>query len=98
MTIYALLDSPGIAGAYAFVLRPGAATTLDVEARLFARHAIGLLGAGPLTSMFLAGESTGPVAGDYRPEVHDSDGLLIQTARDRRTVSTKPRRASRALT
>src|SRR6185369_16767204 len=54
------------------------ATTLDVEARLFARHAIGLLGAGALTSMFLAGESTGPAAGDYRPEVHDSDGLLIE--------------------
>jgi glucans biosynthesis protein len=83
----ALLDSPGMAGAYRFVLRPGTAaapaTTLAVEARLFARHGIGRLGLAPLTSMFLTGESTGPAAGDYRPEVHDSDGLLIATAGER---------------
>jgi len=83
LTIHALLDSPGIAGAYRFVLRPGAGTTLDVEARLFPRHGIGLLGIAPLTSMFLSGEGSGPRAGDFRPEVHDSDGLLIETARER---------------
>jgi glucans biosynthesis protein len=95
LTIYALLDSLGIAGAYEFVLRPGEATTLDVAAQLFPRHGISLLGVAPLTSMFLAGENTGPTAGDYRPEVHDSDGLLIETAHERTWRPLANRRAAR---
>jgi glucans biosynthesis protein len=95
LALLALLDSPGLAGAYAFVLRPGEATTLDVEARLFARHGIGLVGAAPLSSMFLAGKNTGPAAGDYRPEVHDSDGLLIAGAREHIWRPLANRRAAR---
>ncbi len=73
---YALLESPRVTGAYGFVLRPGAASTIDVRARLTLRERVARLGIAPLTSMFLAGE-TQPMADDYRPEVHDSDGLQV---------------------
>lgn len=79
LTFYALLDGPRVAGAYRFVVRPGADTVVDVQARLFMRERPTTLGVAPLTSMFLHGENQ-PVADDYRPEVHDSDGLQIVTA------------------
>ncbi len=78
MTIYALLESPGSSGAYAFVVTPGERTTVDVDARLFMRHGVSMLGIAPLTSMFLSGKS-GPWRDDFRPEVHDSDGLALLT-------------------
>ncbi len=78
MRFYALLDGPSVTGAYRFVLRPGSDTVLDVQARLYLRQGVATLGIAPLTSMFLAGENQ-PVASDYRPEVHDSDGLLVHT-------------------
>jgi periplasmic glucans biosynthesis protein len=77
LTIYALLDSPRLAGAYRFVLSPGVETVIQVTARLFAREKIAKLGIAPLTSMFTFGENQ-PGRDDYRPEVHDSDGLSIQ--------------------
>jgi periplasmic glucans biosynthesis protein len=77
LTIYALLDSPSAAGAYRFVIAPGPETRVDVEMRIFPRTAIKKLGVGPLTSMFLRGENGDGPIDDYRPEVHDSDGLLI---------------------
>jgi glucans biosynthesis protein len=76
MRFYALLDSPRVTGAYRFVVRPGTDTVLEVQARLFQRALVATLGIAPLTSMFLAGENQ-PVVHDYRPEVHDSDGLLV---------------------
>lgn len=79
---YALLESPRVTGAYGFVLQPGPAgqattTVVDVRARLTLRAAVARLGIAPLTSMFLAGEIQ-PTMDDYRPEVHDSDGLQVQ--------------------
>ncbi len=79
ITIYALLDSPSVTGAYAFAIDPGEETIMDVQARLFFRRRVKKLGLAPLTSMFSHGEDgTAQVAPDFRPEVHDSDGLLIQ--------------------
>ncbi len=81
LTLYALLDSPSLTGAYRFVVAPGPQTRIDVEMRLFARSGVGKLGIAPLTSMFLRGESSTELeAADYRPEVHDSDGLLVAAA------------------
>jgi glucans biosynthesis protein len=81
LTLYGLLDSPSLTGAYQFVLAPGPHTRLDVEMRLFPRTAIAKLGVAPLTSMFLCGEiGAGEGVVDYRPEVHDSDGLLVATS------------------
>lgn len=76
---YALMDGPRVTGAYQFVLQPGASTTVEVRARLFLRAGVAMLGIAPLTSMFLHGENQ-PSRSDFRPEVHDSDGLQVETA------------------
>jgi len=78
LVIHALLDSPRATGAYRFTLHPGAETVFDVEVRLYLRAGVTTLGLAPLTSMFRHGENQ-PHAEDFRPEVHDSDGLMIAT-------------------
>lgn len=77
--ILALLDGPSVAGAYEFTVIPGRDTVVDVRAMLFLRKIPEMLGLMPLTSMFWFGENTWSRFHDYRPEVHDSDGLLIHT-------------------
>ena len=77
VTVYALLDSPSAAGIYTFVITPGESTVMDVDARIFPRKEINKLGIAPLTSMYLFGENTKNKFDDHRPEVHDSDGLLV---------------------
>src|SRR5262249_14434218 len=79
LTIYALLDSRSVAGAYRFVLRAGIETVTLVKARLFLRNQVAKLGIAPLTTMFFSGENQRSNGRDYRPEVHDSDVLLIQS-------------------
>ncbi|MEX2528096.1 MAG: glucan biosynthesis protein [Gemmatimonadota bacterium] len=88
LTFYALLDGPSVTGAYRFLLEPGGAgdpgvpaahTTLEVEARLFARKDVQRLGVAPLTSMFLHSPATPHGFDDLRPRVHDSQGLLMAT-------------------
>ncbi len=79
LTIYALLDSQNVTGAYRFVLRPGSETVTLVKSRIFLRAYVAKLGLAPLTSMFFFGENQRSAARDYRPEVHDSDTLLIQS-------------------
>ena len=76
----ALLDSPRMTGAYEFVLRVTPKTVIDVKATLFERKRVAELGIAPLTSMFFYGEDRGRPAGQWRPEVHDSDGLQIHSA------------------
>lgn len=80
--LYALLDSKSVSGAYRFKIIPGTNTVMDVESVLFAREDIQKLGIAPLTSMFLFGENNKNKFDDYRPEVHDSDGLLIHNGND----------------
>ncbi|MEZ5931318.1 MAG: glucan biosynthesis protein [Alphaproteobacteria bacterium] len=75
--ILALLDSPSVTGAYEFVIHPSVVTIADVRSALFPRRGIEKLGVAPLTSMFMFGENRGREFDDYRPELHDSDGLLI---------------------
>ena len=78
LTIYALLDSPRASGAYQFDVHPGEETVMNVRARLFLRANVATLGIAPLTSMFFFGENQ-PHRTDFRPEVHDSDGLMVAT-------------------
>lgn len=78
MRIYGLLDSKRLTGAYQFTIFPGDITRIEVKALLFARERIELLGVAPLTSMFFYGEPSLRPPGHWRPEVHDSDGLLVQ--------------------
>lgn len=78
-TVYALLDSPSITGAYRFDIRPGKILTMKVDAALYPRKPIERLGIAPLTSMFLCAENDRRMGYDWRPEIHDSDGLAIHT-------------------
>jgi glucans biosynthesis protein len=77
-------------GAYSFTIKPGETTVATIEAVLYFREAdkvravnpdrkpIKTIGLAPLTSMFWFGQSSERRFDDYRPEVHDSDGLLMQ--------------------
>jgi periplasmic glucans biosynthesis protein len=80
LMLLALLDSPRATGAYQFVIRPGSDTVVSVEARLFLRAPVKKLGLAPLTSMFVDGENSVTRLRSFRPETHDSDGLLLQSA------------------
>lgn len=77
LTLHALLDSRSATGAYTFIITPGATTTMEVQASLFFRQPVELLGLAPMSSMFWYGENSPDRFGDFRPEVHDSDGLLV---------------------
>ena len=79
LTLYALLDSPSITGAYRFDITPNATLTIDVDAALYPRKPIERLGIAPLTSMYLTGENDRRRGDDWRPEIHDSDGLQLWT-------------------
>ncbi len=80
LTVFALLNSPSCTGAYKFVIIPGSETVMITDCTIFLRKDVSKLGIAPLTSMFLFGETENGMSGDYRPEVHDSDGLLIKTS------------------
>jgi glucans biosynthesis protein len=71
------MDSESVVGAYRFVVRPGLGLAMDVYSHLYFRKSVDRLGIAPLTSMFMHGENTDRFMDDFRPEVHDSDGLLI---------------------
>ncbi len=88
--LFAILDSISCAGAFEFTIMPGETTVANIDAVLYFReddlvHAVNksrlpvkTIGIAPLTSMFWFGENSERKFDDYRPEVHDSDGLLIR--------------------
>ncbi|MCW5659066.1 MAG: glucan biosynthesis protein D [Burkholderiaceae bacterium] len=77
LTVYALMDSPSVAGAYRFDIHPGDRLVMDVDAALYPRVDIERVGIATLTSMFQHGENDRRMANDWRPEIHDSDGLSM---------------------
>ncbi len=79
IVIYALLESESATGAYRFTVQPGVETLMDVDLTLFPRTEVHVAGIAPLTSMFLFDETNRGRLDDYRPEVHDSDGLQIES-------------------
>ncbi len=76
--VHALLDSPSVSGVYTFKITPGETTEMDVEASLFPRVDLDHVGLGAGTSMFLFDQTNRNKFDDFRPAVHDSDGLLIE--------------------
>ncbi len=84
IVVYALLDGPSVTGAYRFDCSRRRGPTMDVKARVFVRKNVSRLGIAPLTSMFWFAENNRHQATDWRPEVHDSDGLAIWNGRDER--------------
>ncbi|MBV1705463.1 MAG: glucan biosynthesis protein, partial [Hyphomicrobiales bacterium] len=95
-TIHALLDSSSVCGAYRFGLFPGDATAVEVEARLFARTETAGLDFAPMSSMYFTGPSGRRLADPARPEVHDSDGLLVEAKDGARTWRPLRNPAARA--
>ncbi len=77
--IYGLLDSAAATGAYRFDLYPGVESSLEVTVTLFPRKTGVKFGLAPLTSMFFVGENDHRYTDDFRAELHDSDGLLINS-------------------
>ncbi|HEY1544616.1 MAG TPA: glucan biosynthesis protein G [Xanthobacteraceae bacterium] len=81
IVVHALLDSPSVAGAYRFTIRPGDATIFDTEVALYPRRDVAKAGFAPTTSMFFFDFNDRQTVDDYRPAVHDSDGLAIRNGR-----------------
>ena len=79
LTLYALMDSPSVAGALRMQISPGGTLVMNVDSALYPRKAIERLGVAPLTSMYFYGENDHRAANDWRPEIHDSDGLSLWT-------------------
>ena len=81
LVIYALLDSPRATGAYQFIVTPaGKDAVVDVQANIFVRGDIKMLGIAPLTSMFLYGPNQqSDLKRGFRPAIHDSNGLALHT-------------------
>ena len=89
LTAWALLDGPSVTGAYQFGLRdkndlPGQLVT--VKCHIFMRKSVKRIGIAPLTSMYWYAERDRGQdhAHDWRPEIHDSDGLAIKTGHGER--------------
>jgi len=74
--VHAMMDSPSLTGLYSFVIEPGRPTNVAVRATLFPRVDLDHVGIGALTSMFLFDDTNHIRFDDFRPAVHDSEGLL----------------------
>ena len=79
--VYALLEGPSVVGACKFAMTRGKGVVMEIEQALFLRRAVSRFGLAPLTSMYWFSETKKPMAADWRPEVHDSDGLAMWTGR-----------------
>ena len=79
VVIYALLDGPSVTGAFRMVCRKNEQIVMEIEANLYPRQDITRMGVAPLTSMFWYGENNRHQIRDWRPEIHDSDGLAMWT-------------------
>ena len=81
IVVHALLDSKSAAAGYRFTIRPGETTVFDVEMSLYPRVDLAHAGLAPMTSMFFFGPNDRKDFDDFRPAVHDSDGLAISNGR-----------------
>ncbi len=77
VTVYALLDGLSVAGAFRFLMRRDKAVVMDIDSELHLRRDVDRLCIAPLTSMYWYSEMFKPQGTDWRPEVHDSDGLFM---------------------
>lgn len=78
LLIHALLDGPSLTGAYTIdTTRKPDGAVQDITATVFLRRDIRRLGFAAMSSMYVAGEDGQGQRLDWRPEVHDSDGLSI---------------------
>jgi periplasmic glucans biosynthesis protein len=81
IVVHALLDSKSTTAAFRFTIRPGETTVFDTEMAIYPRTELKNAGLAPMTSMFLFGPNDRTGIDDFRPAVHDSDGLAILNGR-----------------
>jgi periplasmic glucans biosynthesis protein len=81
IVVHALLDSESTTAAYRFTIRPGETTVFDVEMAIYPRIDLDHAGLAPMTSMFFFGPNNRHNVDDFRPAVHDSDGMAIYNGR-----------------
>ncbi len=81
LVVWALVDSPSAAAAARFTVRPGDTTVIDVELTLYPRTTLDQAGIGGMASMFFFNSMGRAGVDDFRPAVHDSDGLMMLTGR-----------------
>lgn len=79
VVVHALLDSPSVAGAFSFTIRPGDMTVFDVQSYVYPRTKIDEPGIAPLTGMFYFDANDRNHVDDWRPAAHDSEALSIWT-------------------
>ena len=77
IVVNALLEGPSITGACRFSMTRGKSVVMDVDQTFYLRRPVKRLGLAPLTSMYWFSETVKATAVDWRPEVHDSDGLAV---------------------
>ena len=81
IVIHALLDSRSATAAYRITVRPGDTTVYDIEMNLYPRADMTEVGIAPMTSMFYYAPNDRDNVDDFRPAVHDSDGLYMRNGR-----------------
>ena len=79
--MHALLESPSATAAYSILVTPGENTTMEVDCTIFPRVDLPRIGIAPASSMFFFGPQDREGASDFRPAVHDSDGLMMINGR-----------------
>ncbi|MBI1867185.1 MAG: glucan biosynthesis protein D [Methylocystis sp.] len=79
VAVHLLLEGPSIVGAFRFLMTRGKGVVMDIDCALFLRGSFTRFGVAPLTSMYWFSETKKPMGADWRPEVHDSDGLCMWT-------------------
>ncbi len=79
IVINALLEGPSLTGAYRFTMTRAKGVTMAIDHTLNIRKDIARLGIAPITTMYWFSETVKQTGIDWRPEVHDSDGLSLWT-------------------
>ncbi len=83
ITLYALMDSASMTGAFSFILHPGTSTIMDVHCQLYPRneeHTVQKVGIAPLASMFFSSKYNGDFHTTQHSNAHSSDGFLYSDA------------------
>ncbi len=79
ITLYALMESPSMTGAFSLHITPGTSTVMDVKSVLFPRvetNTLRKIGIAPLASMFYFSTSHGNPEKKDHQQAHSSDGFL----------------------
>jgi glucans biosynthesis protein len=77
LVIHALLDTESVVGLYRFAFRPGDTSLCDIEVTLLPRVDLAHVGLGPLSGSFFFGANDRTGVDDFRPSVHDVQGLQM---------------------